>query len=89
MWTRLRWYGHGSRRTAGVEIRQALAFEKQGVTGRGRPRLGWIEQAERQSDGRLKDNEESNRRMVKNAHDKYTGTLNTRHIGQILDIYHK
>jgi hypothetical protein len=35
------------RRDEGVGIRRALEFEVEGVTGRGRPRLGWKEQMEK------------------------------------------
>ena len=35
------------RRIEGVGIRRALEFEVEGVTGRGRPRLGWREQVEK------------------------------------------
>ena len=45
--SRLRWYGHVLRRNEGVGIRRALEFEVEGVTGRGRPRLGWKEQVEK------------------------------------------
>lgn len=45
--SRLRWYGHVLRRNEGVGIRQVLEFEVEGVTGRGRPRLGWREQVEK------------------------------------------
>ena len=45
--SRLRWYGHVLRRNEGVGIRRALEFEVEGVTGRGRPRLGWREQVEK------------------------------------------
>ena len=45
--SRLRWYGHVLRRIEGVGIRRALEFEVEGVTGRGRPRLGWREQVEK------------------------------------------
>ena len=42
--SRLPWYGHVLRRNEDVGIRGALEFEVEGVTGRGRPRLGWREQ---------------------------------------------
>ncbi len=45
--SRLRWYGHVLRRNDGIGIRRALEFEVEGVTGRGRPRMGWREQVEK------------------------------------------
>ena len=45
--SRLRWYGHVLRRDEGVGIRRALEFEVEGVSGRGRPRMAWKEQAEK------------------------------------------
>jgi hypothetical protein len=45
--SRLRWYGHVLRRSGEVGIRHALEFEVEGVTGRGRPRMGWREQVEK------------------------------------------
>ena len=54
------WYGHVLRRNEEVGIRGALEFEVEGVTGRGRSRLGWREQGERVKAG-LQDVEASNR----------------------------
>lgn len=45
--SRLRWYGHVLRRNEEDGIRRALEFEVEGGTGRGRPRLGWKEQVEK------------------------------------------
>ena len=45
--SRLRWYGHVLRRSGEVGIRHALELEIEGVTGRGRPRMGWREQVEK------------------------------------------
>jgi hypothetical protein len=45
--SRLRWYGHVLRRSGEVGIRHALELEVEGVTGRGRPRMGWREQVEK------------------------------------------
>ena len=60
--SRLRWYRHVLRRDEGAGIRRALEYEVEGVTGRGRPRLGWREQVEidRVKAG-LRDVEASNR----------------------------
>ena len=44
--SRLRWYGHRMKKE--VVIRRALEFEVEGVAGRGRPRLGWREQVEKE-----------------------------------------
>ena len=46
--SRLGRYGHVLRRNKEVVIRRALEFEIEVVTGRGRPRLGWREQVDRQ-----------------------------------------
>ncbi len=43
----MRWYGHVMRRDEGAGIRRVLEFEVAGKTGRGRPKLGWKEQVER------------------------------------------
>jgi hypothetical protein len=45
--SRLRWYGHVMRRDEGVGIRRVLEFEVAGEIGRGRPRMGWKEQVEK------------------------------------------
>ena len=45
--SRLRWYGHVLRRDAHVGIRRVLEFEVEGKMGKGRPRLGWREQVEK------------------------------------------
>jgi hypothetical protein len=42
--SRLRWYRHLMRRDEGAGIRRVLEFE---VAGRGRPRVRWIEQVEK------------------------------------------
>ena len=43
----LRWYGHVMWRQIGVGIRRVLEVDVAGVVGRGRPRMGWKEQVER------------------------------------------
>ena len=48
--SRLQWYEHVLRRNKEVGIRRALEFETQGVTGRGRPQLGWRTSGKRQSE---------------------------------------
>ena len=45
--SRLRWYGHVMRREEEVGIRKVLEVEVPGVVGRGRPKMGWREQAEK------------------------------------------
>ena len=44
--SRLRWYGHVLRRGDMEGIKRVMAFEVEGVRGRGRPRLQWKEQME-------------------------------------------
>ena len=39
--SRLPWYGHVLGRNDEVGNRRALELEFEGVTGKGRPRLGW------------------------------------------------
>jgi len=45
--SRLRWYGHVMRREEDVGIRKVLEVEVPGVVGRGRPKMGWREQVEK------------------------------------------
>jgi hypothetical protein len=45
--SRLRWYGHVMKRDEGVGIRSMLEYEVAGEIGRGRPRMGWKEQVEK------------------------------------------
>jgi len=45
--SRLRWYGHVMRREEEVGIRKVLEVEVPGVVGRGRPKMGWREQVEK------------------------------------------
>ena len=45
--SRLRWYGHVLHREKGDGIRRVLEWEVEGATGKGRPRLGWKEQVEK------------------------------------------
>ena len=44
---RLRWYGHVMRSDEWIGIRKVLEFEAEGVRGRGRPRVEWKEQVEK------------------------------------------
>ena len=60
--SKLQWYGYVLRRNKEVGIRLALEFEAEGVTGKGRPRLGWREQVEKDRvKAGLRDVEASNR----------------------------
>ena len=60
--SRLRWYGPVLKRNKEVGIRRALEFEVEGVAGKGRPRLGWREQVEKDRvKAGLRDVEASNR----------------------------
>ena len=45
--SRLRWYGHVMRRDEWIGIKKVLEFEAEGVRGRGRPRVEWKEQVEK------------------------------------------
>ena len=45
--SRLRWYGHVLRREEGAGIKKVLEFEVEGVRGRGRPKMGWKEQVQK------------------------------------------
>ena len=44
---RMRWYGHVMRRDENVGIRRALELEVAGGMRRGRPKIGWKEQVEK------------------------------------------
>ena len=44
---RLRWYGHVLRRDEESGIKRTLGFEVEGNRGRGRPRLSWREQVDK------------------------------------------
>ena len=44
---RLRWYGHVMRRDVTSGIRRVLQVNVLGSVGRGRPRMGWLEQTEK------------------------------------------